>query len=47
MHIDFSKFSQEVQAKIKAALVDKTSPGKIDLAEVEKMGLSKKEVCPL
>ena len=41
MGIDFSKFSQEIQAKIKAALEDAKSPDKIDAAEFRAMQLSK------
>ena len=41
MGIDFSKFSQEIQAKIKAALEDAKSPNKIDAAELRAMNLEK------
>ena len=41
MGIDFSKFSKEIQAKIKSALDDKISPNKIDAAELRAMNLEK------
>ena len=41
MGIDFSKFSKEIQAKIKAALEDKISPNKVDAAELRAMNLEK------
>ena len=41
MGIDFSKFSQDIQAKIKAALEDAKSPNKIDAAELRAMNLEK------
>lgn len=41
MNIDFSKFSEKVQAKIKAALNDEVSPDRIDADEIRAMNLSK------
>ena len=41
MGIDFSKFSQEIQAKIKSALEDTKSPGKINAEELRAMNLEK------
>ncbi len=41
MGIDFSKFTQDIQAKIKAALEDGKSPNKIDAAEFRAMNLDK------